>query len=48
MIEQQIGAGVDAIICAPNDAGAAANALQAALDQGIPVLSCIAVVSLNF
>ena len=39
MIEQQIGAGVDAIICAPNDAGAAANALQAALDQGIPVLS---------
>ena len=38
-IEQQIGAGVDAIICAPNDAGAAANALQAALDQGIPVLS---------
>ena len=39
MIEQQIGAGVDAIVCAPNDAGAAANALQAALDQGIPVLS---------
>lgn len=38
-IEQQIGAGCDAIICAPNDAGAAANALQAALDQGIPVLS---------
>ena len=33
-IEQQIGAGCDAIICAPNDAGAAANALQ-----GIPVLS---------
>ena len=39
MIEQQIGAGVDAIVCAPNDAGAASNALQAALDQGIPVLS---------
>ncbi len=39
MIEQQIGAGVDAIVCAPNDADAAANALQAALDQGIPVLS---------
>lgn len=39
MIEQQIGAGVDAIICAPNDADAAANALQAAIDQGIPVLS---------
>ena len=39
MIEQQIGAGCDAIIVAPNDAGAAANALQAALDQGIPVLS---------
>ena len=39
MIEQQIGAGVDAIVCAPNDAGAAANALQAALDQGIPVLA---------
>lgn len=38
-IEQQIGAGCDAIICAPNDAGAAANALQTALDQGIPVLS---------
>ena len=39
MIEQQIGAGCDAIVCAPNDAGAASNALQAALDQGIPVLS---------
>ena len=39
MIEQQIGAGVDAIVCAPNDAGAAGNALQAALDQGIPVLA---------
>ena len=39
MIEQQIGAGCDAIICAPNDAGAAAAALQSALDQGIPVLS---------
>lgn len=39
MIEQQIGAGVDAIICAPNDADAAAAALQAAIDQQIPVLS---------
>jgi len=39
MIEQQIGAGVDAIVCAPNDAGAAGNALQAALVQGIPVLA---------
>ena len=39
MIEQQIGAGCDAIVCAPNDAGAAGNALQAALDQGIPVLA---------
>lgn len=38
MIEQQI-VDCDAIICAPNDAGAAANALQAALDAGIPVLS---------
>lgn len=39
MIEQQIGAGCDAIICAPNDAGAAGAALQSALDQGIPVLA---------
>ena len=39
MIEQQIGAGCDAIVCAPNDAGSAAGALQAALDAGIPVLS---------
>lgn len=39
MIEQQIGAGCDAIVCAPNDAGAAAAALQAAIDQGIPVLA---------
>ena len=39
MIEQQIGAGCDAIVCAPNDAGAAANALQAAINAGIPVLS---------
>lgn len=38
MIEQQI-ASCDAIICAPNDAGAAAAALQAAIDAGIPVLS---------
>jgi len=39
MIEQQIGAGVDAIVCAPNDAGAAGNALQAALEKKIPVLA---------
>ena len=39
MIEQQIGAGCDAIVCAPNDASAAAAALQAAIDQGIPVLA---------
>ena len=38
-IEQQIGAGCDAIICAPNDAGAAQGALQAAIDAGIPVLA---------
>lgn len=37
-IEQQL-VDCDAIICAPNDAGAAANALQAALDAGKPVLS---------
>ena len=39
MIEEQIAAGCDAIICAPNDAAAAANALKAAIDKGIPVLS---------
>ena len=39
MIEQQIGAGCDAIVCAPNDAGAAGAALQSAIDQGIPVLA---------
>lgn len=39
MIEQQIGAGCNAIVCAPNDAGAAGAALQAALDQKIPVLA---------
>ncbi len=39
MIEQQIGAGCDAIVCAPNDAAAAAAALQAAIDAGIPVLA---------
>ena len=38
-IEQQIGAGCDAIVCAPNDAGAASAALQAAIDAGIPVLA---------
>ena len=35
MIEQQIGAGCSAIVCAPNDAGAAQGALQAAIDAGI-------------
>lgn len=39
MIEQQIGAGCDAIVCAPNDASAASAALQSAIDAGIPVLS---------
>ena len=39
MIEQQIGAGCDAIVCSPNDAGAAQGALQAAIDAGIPVLA---------
>ncbi len=39
MIEQQIGAGCSAIVCAPNDAGAAIGALQAAIDKGIPVLA---------
>ena len=39
MIEQQIGAGCDAIVCAHKDAGAAGSALQAALDAGIPVLA---------
>lgn len=39
LIEQQIGAGCDAIVVAPNDAGAAANALKAAVDAGIPVLA---------
>ena len=39
MIEQQIGAGCDAIVCAPNDAGAAAAALKSAVDQGVPVLA---------
>ena len=39
MIEQQIGAGCSAIVCAPNDAGAAQGALQAAIDAGIPVLA---------
>ena len=38
MIEQQL-ASCDAIVCAPNDAGAAAAALQAAIDAGIPVLA---------
>ena len=39
MLEQQIGAGCDAIVCAPNDAGAAAAALKAAVDAGVPVLA---------
>ena len=39
MIEEQIAAGCDAIVCAPNDAAAAANALKAAIDAGIPVLA---------
>ena len=39
MIEEQIAAGCDAIVCAPNDAAAAANALKAAIEAGIPVLS---------
>ena len=39
MIETAIGAGCSAIVCAPNDAGAAAGALQAAVDAGIPVLA---------
>lgn len=39
MIEQQIGAGCSAIVCAPNDAGAAISALQSAIDQKIPVLA---------
>ena len=38
MIEQQIGAGCDAIIVAPNDAGAAQGALASAIGN-IPVLS---------
>ena len=38
MIEQQIGAGCDAIIVAPNDAGAASGALSSAIGT-IPVLS---------
>ena len=38
MIEQQVGAGCDAIIVAPNDAGAAAGALASSIGV-IPVLS---------
>lgn len=38
MIEQQL-ASCDAIVVAPNDAGAAAAALQTAIDAGTPVLS---------
>lgn len=39
IIEQQIGAGVDAIVCAPNDQAAAGAALKAAVEAGIPVLA---------
>ncbi|MBE6964023.1 MAG: sugar ABC transporter substrate-binding protein [Ruminococcaceae bacterium] len=39
MIEEQIAANVDAIICAPNDADAACAALAAALEKKIPVLA---------
>lgn len=39
MIEQQIGAGCDAIVVAPNDAAAAQAALKDAIDQKIPVLA---------
>jgi ribose transport system substrate-binding protein len=39
MIEQQLGAGCDAIVVAPNDASAASAALQSAIDAKIPVLS---------
>jgi len=39
MIETAIGSGCDAIVCAPNDAAAANDKLQAAIDAGIPVLS---------
>lgn len=38
MIEQSLSS-CDAIVVAPNDAGAAANALQAAIDAKIPVLA---------
>jgi len=38
IIEQQIAAGVDAIVCAPNNGDAAAAKLKAALDKKIPVL----------
>lgn len=39
MIEQQIGAGCDAIVVAPNDAAAAQAALKEAIEKGIPVLA---------
>ena len=39
MIEQQIGAGCDAIVVAPNDAAAAQAALKPAIEKGIPVLA---------
>ena len=39
MIQEQIAAGCDAIVCAPNDAAAAQNALKPAIEAGIPVLA---------
>ena len=39
MIDELIGGDFDAIICAPSDVGAAADALQKAVDAGIPVIS---------
>lgn len=39
MIEQQLDAGCDAIVCAPNDSEAAGAALIRAVENNIPVLS---------
>lgn len=39
MIEQQLDAGCDAIVCAPNDSEAAGAALTRAVENNIPVLS---------
>jgi len=38
MIEQQLGQGVSAIVCAPNDSSSAAAALQKFVDKKIPVV----------